>query len=493
MIVASLGLLVPTLLVYLALAPVAASGRRAAPQLLRVALAMGLAAGITSALWFLWFALFDTPGTTYFASEMAILLGAAAWGRRIESRWLAAAPAINDGGGPIAAVPARLALAVVVLLTLSGTVAFVANTVRQPHGSWDAVAIWNLHARFLTAGYERWSHLLEHSQWCAYHGDYPVLLPGCVARLWSLAGGASRCASGLVAYWFTAATVLLCGAAVGCVRGRSQALLAAAALLGTTAFVRRSSDQYADVPLGWFMLAAVVALVLHDENGRRSRSWLVLAGVATGLAAWTKNEGILFAAVLVAVRGIMTIRSVGARAAVREAAPFAAGLLPIMALLVAFKLTLAPENDLVAGQDLAATVARLLDVSRYRVIAAGLTTALLQAVKVLLVVLPFYYFLMGPTRRARARDGARFAAAVFGLTLVGYVGVYLTTPQALEWHLHTSARRLLLQLWPGAVTAFFLAVAAPEERLRLPSTELKEGEDHDRAASLRVPSPLPLP
>lgn len=467
MIVALLGLLVPALLVYLTLAPVAAPGRRTAPQLLRVALAMGLAAGITSALWFLWYALFDAPATTYFATETAILLVAAVWRHRIESRRRPAAP-VSDAvlpKAPIAAGPARFALPVVIVLALSGTVAFVANTVQQPHGSWDAVAIWNLHAHFLAAGYERWRDLLEQGRWCAYHGDYPVLLPGCVARLWSLAGGASPFASGLVAYWFTAATVLLCAAAVGCVRGRNQALLAAAALLGTTSFVRQSSDQYADVPLAWFMLASVVALVLYNHSGRQRRSWLALAGATTGLAAWTKNEGILFAAVIVVVHGIMSSRRVGARAAVREATPFAAGLLPVVALLLAFKLTLAPENDLVAGQGLANTVARLLDVSRYRVIFAGLTTALLRAVKGLIVVLPLYYFLMGPTRLARARDSARFAAAVFGLMLIGYVGVYLTTPQALEWHLQTSARRLLLQLWPGAVTAFFLAVAAPEERL----------------------------
>lgn len=466
MIAASLGLLVPTLLVYLSLAPLAAPGRRTAPQLLHLALAMGLAAGITSALWFLWYVLFDAAATTYFATETTILLAAAVWHQRRERRRRAAVPALDGvrSSPAPAAGPTRFAQPVVIMLALSGTVAFVANTVRQPHGSWDAVAIWNLHAHFLAAGYQHWHDLLAQGQWCTYHGDYPVLLPGCVARLWSLAGGAGTFASGVVAYWFTAATVLLCAAAVGCVRGRNQALLAAAALLGTTSFVRQSSEQYADMPLAWFMLAAVVGLVLYIHGGRQRRSWLVLAGATTGLAAWTKNEGILFAAVIVAVHGITTIRRAGAGAALREAMPFASGLLPVVALLVVFKLTLAPENDLVAGQGLASTVARLRDVSRYRLICAGLTTGLLQAGKSLIVVLPLYYVLMGPTRFTRARAGGRFAAAVFGSMLICYVGVYLTTPLALEWHLHTSARRLLLQLWPGAVTAFFLAVAAPEER-----------------------------
>ena len=469
MIAALLGLLVPTALLYATLAPWSDPERTPGHRLLYVALAMGLAAGITSSLWFLWFTAFDTPGPLYFAIETALLAVAAVWRRRSTRSGVQRSPVRSSDGsepsGAVAATPVRYALAVVILLAVSGLVAFVGNTMRQPHGSWDAVAIWNLHAHFLTAGEERWRELIGESQWCAYHGDYPMLLPACVARLWYLAGGASAKVSALVALWFTAATVLLCAATVGRVRGRNQGLLAAVALLGTSLFVRQSSDQYADVPLAWFMLAATAAIVLYNETGRTSPAWLVVGGAAAGLAAWTKNEGILFVAVIVVVHGVMSSRRLGPRAAARATAPFAAGLLPILLLLVYFKSTFAPENDLVAGQDLDATLARLFDASRYVAIFGGLTVALLRTIKGLLFVLPAYYYLMGSTSMPRALDAARFGIVVFGLMLIGYVGVYLTTPFAVDWHLHTSSRRLLLHLWPGTLTAFFLAVAAPEERL----------------------------
>jgi hypothetical protein len=248
------------------------------------------------------------------------------------------------------------------------------------------------------------------------------------------------------------------------VRGTSQALLAAVALLGTSFFVQQSSSQYADLPLAWCMLAAVAALVLYDETGRTSAGWLALAGAATGLAAWTKNEGLSFVVVIAALHTTQSIRRAGVRGGTSGALPLVAGLLPVLLVVVYFKATFAPANDLVTGQGLQATLARLLDASRYAQISATLVAALLRMIKGLFFVLPVYFLLMGPTATAHGRSGARFALTAYGLVLLSYCAVYLVTPYELAWHLETSARRLLLQLWPGTLAAFFLVVAAPEER-----------------------------
>lgn len=452
MIAALLGLLVPTALLYAALAP------RPPRRLLHVGLAMGLAAGLTSALWFAWFAVFDSPGWLYFAAETALLSLVALWRRRT-----AAPPSAPSPASPPASGPMRFAGAILALLTLSGLLTFAVNTARQPHGSWDAVAIWNLHARFLAAGAERWGALMRDGNWCAYHGDYPLLLPGCIARLWGLAGAPDERIAALVALWFAAATVLLCGGLVAQLRGTSQGLLAALALLGTGAFVSQSSDQYADLPLAWCIAAALGALALHRLRAGGA-PWLTICGVTTALAAWTKNEGLLFAAVLPALLAAASARRLGPRGALREALPLLAGMLPLLMLVAYFKLALAPVNDLVAGQGIEATVARLFDVGRYATIAGGLLAASVRTLKALLFALPLYYLLMGRTGLSDVRQATGIAGAVLGIMLLGYIGVYLTTPFDVEWHIQTSAKRLLLQLWPAAVMAFFLIVAAPEER-----------------------------
>lgn len=458
MTAALFGLLVPTAIVYWALAPSGGVRRQPAAGLLHVGLAMGLAPGLTSCLWFVWLALFGAPGSVYVAGESGLLLVAAAvWRRRIEPRPF---PVSSPAAG---AAPIRFAIPVLGLLGLGWAVSFAVNSLTHPHGGWDAVSIWNLHARFLSAGGDRWIDFFRHGQ-CGWHGDYPLLVPASVARLSSATGAAPTTASALVAFWFSAATVLLCAAFVGCVRGSNQALLVAVTLLGTSSFVQQSSTQYADVPLAWYVLAAVAAFVLYDDTGHTSAGWLALAGASTGLAAWTKNEGIAFVVVIGVLRAAVSVRRAGWRGAVRRAAPLAAGLLPGLLMVTYFKLALAPENDLLAGQAPHATLARLLDASRYVQIAVTLMAESLRMVKGLFVVLPAYFLLMGRCTARRDSDGVRFALATCGLMLISYFAVYLITPNGLEWQLETSARRLLLQLWPGALATFFLIVAAPEER-----------------------------
>jgi hypothetical protein len=485
MTAALFGLLVPTIIVYWALAPSGGLRRHGSTNLLYVGLAMGLAPGLTSCLWFGWLAAFGEPGAAYFAAESALLLVAAAvWRRRFETR---PPPAPPSGTG---AVPIRFVVPVLVLLGLGWVASFTANTLTNPHGSWDAISIWNLHARFLAAGGDRWIDLFRHSQ-CAWHGDYPLLVPASVARLSSTTGAALTTASALVSFWFSAATLLLCVAFVGCVRGANQALLVAVTLLGTSYFVQQSSAQYADVPLAWSMLAAVSALVLYDASGQSSAGWLVVAGAAAGLAAWTKNEGISFVVVIGVLHTTVSVRREGLRGAVRSTAPLAAGLLPVLLVVAYFKLALAPENDLVAGQGLHATLSRLLDASRYVQIAVALVAALFRMVKGLFFVLPAYFLLMGRTTTLRSRDGARFALATYGLMLISYCGVYVITPHELAWHLESSVRRLLLQLWPGALAIFFLMVAAPEERLAPHATPGTAGAAPQASAPARVPGALP--
>jgi hypothetical protein len=468
MTAALLGLVLPTAIVYWALAGSGGLRERPTVGLLHLALAMGLAPGLTSCLWFVWLAWLGMPGRGYLGAEAGLLLlTAAAWRRWLEPRPF---PATASAARPALM---RVAALVLTLLGLSALVSFTANSLTHPHGSWDAVSIWNLHARFLSAGGDRWIDFFRHGA-CGWHGDYPLLLPATVARLASVAGALRPSAGVLVGFWFALATVLLCAATVGCVRGTNQALLAAIALLGTSFFVQQSSNQYADVPLAWCMLAAVSALVLHDETGGSAAGWLVLAGAATGLAAWTKNEGMSFVLVIVALRTIAAVRR---RDALRGALLFAAGLLPILLVVAYFKLALAPANDLVTGQGLRATSARLLDAGRYVQISAALIAALPRMLKGLLFVLPAYFALMGTTDARRGRSGARLALTVYALMLVSYFAVYVVTPYDLAWHLETSARRLLLQLWPGALVGFFLLVAAPEERI---GTEPQMNTDEHR-------------
>ncbi len=330
--------------------------------------------------------------------------------------------------------------------------------IHRPHGNWDAWAIWNLRARFLHRGGEHWtaafSPLLP---WT--HPDYPLLLPGAVARGWSYAGEETTLVPQLIAVLFGAATVGLLMSTLTRLRGTSQGYLGGLVLLATPYFLELTADQYADVPLAFFFLASAALFEIHDR-GIGGMRLPFLAGLLTALAAWTKNEGMLFLVVALLIR---------LRAGVRrwyEMAAFLVGALPVVLVLAYFKLRLAPVNDLIAGQGAQATFARLVDVGRYGRIVWFYLVALVSIGPGLAVVLAVYRVLLGG---APGRSGRGHAVAVLALMLTGYTVVYLTTPNELAWHLSDSVHRLFMQLWPSALLALFLNTATPEEALRQPS------------------------
>src|SRR5207245_1416078 len=116
---------------------------------------------------------------------------------------------------------------------------------------------------------------------------------------------------------FLLATCGLLGGALAALRGRSQGLLAVVILASTPLFLEKGASQYADIPFGYFALASVVLLCLHEQTGGRP-GLAVLAGAATGFAAWTKNEGILLLLALLAARLIVMVRAAGWRAWAKE-------------------------------------------------------------------------------------------------------------------------------------------------------------------------------
>ena len=201
-------------------------------------------------------------------------------------------------------------------MTIAFAVALVAalysatlRILAHPYGSgWDSFAIWNLHARFLYRGNAHWrdgfTALISWS-----HPDYPLLLPAAIAHFWTLLGHETPMVPALLGLVFTFATAGLLFSALDILIGRASALLGGMALLATPFFIELGTWQYADVPLSFFFLATLVLLHMHRAqfaagavDGRLSRGFLALAGITTGLAAWTKNEGVLFLCALLLSR-----------------------------------------------------------------------------------------------------------------------------------------------------------------------------------------------
>jgi hypothetical protein len=265
---------------------------------------------------------------------------------------------------------------------------------------------------------------------------------------------------------FTFATVAILTAGLWRLRGRSQGLLAGLVLLGMVPFVQRGAWQYADVPMAFYILSAVLLLILYDAAERPQVGLLLLSALTAGLAAWTKNEGLLLPIALPAARAVVLWRRHSARRAPRELLCWMIGVSPVLAMVAIQKLCLTGDNDLVGNQTWAASLRQLVDLSRYWQVAQALMLYTLRILRPFAIVLPLCLLLLGgAAKRAAGRGGLPVAIIVLALQLTSYFLAYLLTPWDLPWHLASSADRLLLQLCPLSLLILFLWLATPEEVL----------------------------
>jgi hypothetical protein len=322
---------------------------------------------------------------------------------------------------------------------------------RFPVGAWDALDIWNHRALLLTqAG-------LDAALAGVNHPDYPLLIPLVVSYGWRFAGGASGL-PWILGVSCAAATVALLYGETSRWRGPAAAATAAGLLLATPLFAFHAASQRADVPFAFFALAACAVLVRCERAPRSSLP--LLAGAFLGAAAWTKNEGMAFAAALLAawLAGAPRRRA-------RQLGSLLLGALPFGIALLHHKLTCGATTDLIAGQG-ADTLARITDPARWLLVArafAGGFAFYATAAAALAIALCW----LGSAQSGR-REGEdlRFVWGALAAMLAIDFAVYLTTPLDPAWHLDSSLGRVLMQLWPTALFALAIDAPAPWRRRR---------------------------
>lgn len=425
-----------------------------------LALGAGLGIGIASSLYFVCLVAAG-PNIAILASveaaALVVTLALTALSRpRTEGQ---GAQGFGWASGPV--VPAYLT---VLFLAAAGLAAiiFVVHAIFKPHGEWDAWSIWNMRARFLVRSGSSWTHAFSpRIAWS--HPDYPLLIPGAVALLWTLARTESTLAPIGIAFLFTLATSALLVSALGILRGKMTAWLAGTVLLGTVAFVEVGAMQYADVPLSFYILATLVMLCLQDRDPSDPR-FSIVAGLTAGLAAWTKNEGVLFVVAVVLARVISMLRVGDAASRSRQLVGMLIGLVPPLAMVGLFKLRFAPPNDLITKNP-REILAHLADPGRWITTLLGFIKAALlfgSFVIPVVLVLVLYWYLVRFQVEQRHRLAVATGATALGLMLAGDLAVYILFPADVTWQVNTSIDRILLQLWPAALFVFFLAAKNPE-------------------------------
>ncbi len=449
MIAGAVGFLLPVIALWIWIDgfPRAASSRERA---ILVALAFGGGVGASS-LTTMWLVLNGVVIGPPFLIIDVLLWGTIAtiggWWLHARRRALrAASPPSSGAGSSQTGWPIRLVFLVVACVAAATA---VQEYLLSPHGEWDAWAVWNQKARFLVRGGERWTDELS-ILWS--NPSHPLLLPLAVARVWAYAGSEATVVPAVIAAFFGAGCVAMVMGTLGLHRGR--AWMAGAVLIAPGAFLQQVMTQQADVPVAFFMVSAVVMVLKADValaiDPHTARGYLLLAGALTGCAAWTKNEGVLFAAAMAPALLWITVR----RRAFRQLPWWLLGAALPLLTLVWFKANIAPvpppyfEERQVPFSILAEASGRgastLWVMAQESLVwggrsAAGVAVLMLAAAMV----------------AAIKSFPAAIVLSVIAFMVLGYYGVFLVTPLDAAWLVRTTFYRLLAQLWPLLVLAAF--------------------------------------
>ncbi len=427
-------------------------GRLCIHDLWRASLGAGIGCGVAATIQFLALALGFSSVWPVIGIEIGIALLLLALAARQKKR----CPFCEASGDPQKPIPVLLYTCGAVIL--ASFCCFVLLSILSPHGEWDAYSIWNLRARFLFAGGDFWTDALSRDLLWS-HPDYPLMIPALVASLWKVAGVDDTLGPMMVAFVFTFASAGLLGVTVGVLRGGSQGLLAAMLVMGAPAFVRDGASQYADIPVGFFMLAAVCLLALQAKFAADGR-YTLLAGLSAGFAAWTKNEGVLFLGVIFIAIIYAAWMSGTANKLPKTMLLLISGALPVLCVVIFFKWRYAPPNDLLANHGQA-----LFDGTRIGTVVKEFAKNLWDFggfVVSPLIALAIYIYCMGIDKDSRRSAGGQVSISSVILMLLGYACVYLTLSNDIAWQLTTSLMRLLIQIWPLAVLTTMLWVVPPE-------------------------------
>lgn len=342
------------------------------------------------------------------------------------------------------------------VLLLAGTILYALGIVlvslEFPHGLMDAWSNWNVVSRFIYLGGTEWQNTFLRQM---DHPDYPFFMAMNNALTWVPLQ--KDTIWGPIAFHalITIFTAGLLFAFINALKGYRQAAFAVILFMVQPLTYRSSMSQLADFPLSYLILGVGGFTLLYLNTGDRKLA--LLSGFLAGLAAWTKNEGLVFLFICSVVW-----LYIGWRKDLAAFKKYAFGLALPLTVVVLFKAFLAPSNDVISGiQDI---TSRIMDGSRYLRILEYAAPRLwgIGGGSINLVGLIIVCGVIVGRSQQKYSGGLTILFMIAG-QLSAYFFIYLVTPHDLEWHLKASIDRLYLHVIPLAFLWIFLWLKSPQE------------------------------
>ena len=280
---------------------------QAAELLFQLIVGAGLGVGVRTCLAFFSLLLFGARFGGLLWVEL--LLAAGLWGLALRAGRAAPRPA--GAFWPRPSAWGWGLLGVLAVCAAAAAFSYLETVQHTPHGTFDAYAIWNLRARHLLSA-EDWRTAFSPALNWKAHADYPLLIPLSAAVSWDWLGQQTVRTPMLLAGLWTWGTLGLLFSTLWAQRGAAAASLGALVVVSSPLLIWVGSNQTADMAVAFFVLAAMAAVWLASTRGWPA-GMLALAGLCAALAAWAKNEGIVFGLATLAAGAAVSLRTRKAR------------------------------------------------------------------------------------------------------------------------------------------------------------------------------------
>ncbi len=416
-------------------------------------LGAGLGFGLSALLYYIYLLFF--AGSPYFLyAELALFLMVLA----------AVYAAQKKTAADLAPGRWKISLPQMIILFIAGAVfaisfwSLLIYSRQTAYGDWDAWMIFNRSARFIYRSPLNWQDAFSKDMNLLFHADYPPLLALNIASRWEALGHETTHVPMLLGLSFSLAAFGICFGALANLASLGQAALGVILLGGVGFFLSEGGRQTADVPLAVYILSSVVFLFFHARQNRAV--FVALSAFMAGLAAWTKNEGLLFALASVAILFLAALW----RRSFRDFLFYLLGLALPLSLLLHFKLQVSPASEFLNGGT-ALLIQNLTDESRHRLIFGAFRKFFLYGggwAGIGIFSILGMYFLLFFSRSHRNARAVYLTLAILVMQLLGYYVFYLISPYDLNWHISYSLNRLFVHIYPSTVFVVLAASQPPE-------------------------------
>ncbi|MDO8525819.1 MAG: hypothetical protein Q7S07_04965 [Candidatus Omnitrophota bacterium] len=336
--------------------------------------------------------------------------------------------------------------------------AFLMAMVR-PIESYDSVAIWSLKAKILYLAKEAPADFFTtlKTKFDGAHPDYPLLVP--LSEVWFytfINNFNDFLVKVIFPLNFMAFLVLFYAFLKKMLSSRTLALTFTFMLASIRQFSNYATNGYADMQMAIYGSLTFLALYLWIKESKAPYLWTAFFSCV--FAIWTKNEGAVTLLGFAAIAALHIFAKIKSR---RQPLPSYALPIFMTAILAGlfiswsiFKASAGAGNDVVNAQafikyDLSGVFRRLFAILyEYQRQAFGVKYWNLSWIA--------FISLAALGRKKLFSEENKYLTIPVFFTLLCYTGVYLITPQDIEWHLRRSASRLLIHILPLVI--FYIAV-----------------------------------